>query len=413
MNHRRRAAMVGLATALAAGPALGREWTRFRGPNGTGSSDATTVPVRWKEGDFNWKIELPGTGHSSPVAWGDKIFVTCADPKSSRRSVLCIRPRDGKTHWQRDREGVVYKPTRNNSLASSTPAVDAQHVYVSEPTPEQFTVFALTHKGKPAWSRDLGPFESRHGGALSPIVYRDLVIQTNHHLGESFIIALDAATGEPRWKVERQSQRACYGTPCIYEPVQGKPELIVITTKHGITSLDPATGKTLWEVAGVFDKRVVSSPIIASGLIVGTTGSGYGGNYLAAVRPGVTTDDASSAIAYKVTRSAPYVPTPVARGDLMFLWSGNGVVSCVRSKTGEELWRERVGGNYLASPVCVNGRLYGVSTDGDVVVLAASEKYELLARNALGEPSHATPAVAGGVMYVRTLSHLISIGGTK
>jgi outer membrane protein assembly factor BamB len=181
---------------------------------------------------------------------------------------------------------------------------------------------------------------------------------------------------------------------------------------HGITSIDPKTGKTNWEAAGVFKLRTVSSPVVAGGLVFGSCGSGGGGNYVVAVRPGNAQGRAAE-LAYKVTASAPYVPTSVAKGDLLFLWSDKGIATCIKAATGDKVWQKRVGGDFFGSPVRVGDRLYAISLDGEVVVLAASENYDLLGRNPLGETSRATPAVAGGAMYLRTLSHLFSIGGKK
>jgi len=180
---------------------------------------------------------------------------------------------------------------------------------------------------------------------------------------------------------------------------------------HGITFVDPSTGKTLWEQDGVFDKRSVSSSLVAEGLLIGTCGSGGGGNYLVAVKPGSAADGGRPSLAYKLRRSIPYVPTGVAKDGLLFLWSDAGIVTCVRAKSGETVWQERVEGRFFGSPVWVEGRLFCISTTGKVVVIAASDSFKPLAVNDLGEASNATPALGGNRMYLRTLGHLVSLGG--
>jgi outer membrane protein assembly factor BamB len=223
--------------------------------------------------------------------------------------------------------------------------------------------------------------------------------------GDSFLVALDCADGRERWRTKRGSAVVSYSTPCVYYNRAGKPELIFNSQAHGISSISPQTGKVNWEL-GVFDKRSVSSPIVAAGLIFGTTGSGGGGSYVAAVKPGV-----KPTLAYKLAEKAPYVPTLVAKDKLLFLWSDKGIVSCVDAPTGNTHWIERVGGNFSGSPVIIGQYVYCIAEDGTVVVLAASPKFNLVAQNSLGEGSHSTPAVAGGHLYLRTYSHLISLGG--
>ena len=401
------AACVGV---LAGGPALGQEWTRFRGPNGSGASDATTVPAAWTEKDVRWKVALPGPGHSSPVLWGDRIFVTCGDPESAKRTLLCLKAADGSILWRRDFDSAPTKQNTANSYATPTPAVDKDRVYVLWATEQNYPAIALTHDGKDVWRRDLGPFVSQHGHGASPIVFEDLLIVPNDQDGVSFIAALDCATGKTRWQTERKSTKAAYSTPCILQREGGAAEIILSSHAHGITALDPKTGRVAWEMADAFPQRVVGSPVVAGGLVLGNCGTGGAGMHVIAVRPPAA-KDGKPAVAWKAAKPAPYVTMPVVSGGLVFLWTDTGTVLCVRLATGEEVWREKLGGSYYASPVAVGGRIYNVSRTGEVVSLAAGEKYELLGRTPLGEATHATPAVAGGRMVLRTLTHLISVGG--
>jgi outer membrane protein assembly factor BamB len=390
-----------------------QEWTRFRGPNGSGISNAKTIPATWTEKDFNWKVPLPGAGHSSPAVWGDKVFLTTGDDQAGQVIVVCLSATDGRVLWQKSFAFTAYPKHNYNSFASSSPATDAQRVYVCWSVPARCTLLALDHQGKTIWEKDLGPFVSQHGNGSSPILYQDKVILANEQDGESFLIAVDAATGETRWKTPRKTAEAAYSTPCVYQPKDSKPELIFNSHAHGISALDPDNGKVLWDFPTAFDKRSVSSPLVAGDLVIGSCGSGGGGNYVVAVRPGDPASGKKPQLAYSIRRSAPYVPTSIYFGEHLFLWGDGGIVSCVQAATGEVKWQERVGGDFFGSPVCVDGRLFCVSSRGDVVVAEASGHFKLLAKNPLGELTRSTPAVAGGRMYIHTSQHLISVGGAK
>jgi outer membrane protein assembly factor BamB len=301
-----------LLPLLLAAPALAGEWTRYRGPNGTGAGEGDSVPTRWEEGEVNWRVKLPGQGHSGPVLWGEKVFLTSAEGEGRERLVLCLRAEDGGTEWIHRSPSRTHRKHQRNSYASSTPAVDAERLYAAFSTPSSYTLQALDHAGKEVWSADLGPFESQHGDGTSPILFEDLVVLANEQDGASFVIALDRRSGATRWKTPRRTAEAAYGTPCLYQE-GGRPALLLSSHAHGLYSLDARTGKPLWE-ARVFDKRTVSSPIVTCGLAMGTCGSGGGGSFLVAVRTGGEGEEAAERVAYKLTRAIPYVPTPVAGG---------------------------------------------------------------------------------------------------
>lgn len=411
-------------------PVHGQEWTRFRGPNGNGGSEAAWIPTQWTKQDYNWNVELPGIGHSSPVIWGDRIFLMSAAEDGTAQYAICVHADDGQHIWQREEPMRPYHVHARSSLASSSPAVDDRHVYVvwtsgaALPPAEgkqrtcvadQTTLVALTHDGDEVWRRDLGAYESNHGFGTSPIIYNDLVIlsklpkATESGLDTGSycsVFAMDRMTGETRWETSRNpGQKTSYSVPCVFNPPDGRPQLVSCSTVHGMFALDITTGEELWTI-DVFRMRTVSSPFVAGGLVFGATGSGRGGNYVVAVRPGQRPE-----VAYEVTTQAPYVPTSVPYEDLLFLWSDKGIVTCVKTASGEVVWKKRVGGNYSGSPVRAGNAIYCVSEDGEVVAVAASDKYELLGRSQLDKPSRSTPAVSGGRMYLRTYSHLFSIGG--
>ncbi len=389
---------------------LGQEWTRFRGPNGSGLSTAKTIPTTWAEKDFNWRVALPGEGHSSPVVWGDKIFVTSAEGAKGTMFALCVSAADGRVLWQNAFPFTAFRKHDLNSFASSSPAVDEHRVYFCLTTPEHCRLLAFSHEGQKMWDTDIGPFSAQHGAGTSPITYQGKVILANDQDGESCLLALDAASGKVLWKTPRKTAEAAYSTPCVYQTQGGKPALIFSSHAHGISAVDPDEGKVVWELDGLFDKRVVSSPVLADGLIISACGSGGGGNYVVAVRPGNSVQNKQPELAYSIRRSAPYLPTSICVGSLLFLWSDNGIVTCVQASSGEVRWQERVGGDFYGSPICVDGRLYCASTRGEVVVLEASDQFKVLARNALNEATESTPAVSGGHMYIHTSKHLLSVG---
>jgi outer membrane protein assembly factor BamB len=414
-------------TSVACGQSA--DWHRFRGPNGTGVSNATTVPVTWTDDDYNWKVRLPGTGHASPVVWRDRIYLTCADQETAGRCVLCLNTADGSTVWQRDYPLKTYRQHRDNGYATASPAVDEHGVVVTWTTPKEIVLLALAHDGGQRWRRDLGPFVGPHGTGTSPIIVDGLVILANEQedykllarlmgrgevegpAGESALIAVDRKTGETRWKVPRKTTLASYSTPCVRRCNGGSAELIFTGTSHGITAVDVATGKINWQLEDVFEDRCVGSPVTAAGLVIAGYGHGTVGNLCLAARPGSRSGGREPSVAYEIRQSVPLVPSPLVRGDRLYLWTDRGIVSCLDVSSGRLIWRERVGGNFYGSPICVADRLYCISKEGEVVVLAAGDEFKVLARGALGEPSYSTPAVSGGVMYLRTSSHLYSLGG--
>jgi outer membrane protein assembly factor BamB len=405
------------ANLLAAAPDPA-EWPRFRGPNGSGISEAAGFPVQWTEKDYAWKVALPGGGHSSPVLWGDRLFITSSLDEAGKLIILCLKAADGSTLWKREYDAVKGHRNDLNCIATTTPSLDADALYVSWASPEKYMLVAIDHAGQEIWQRDLGPFVSQHGhGGSSPIVCGDVVVLENDQegkgygvqtSGQSFAVGLDRKTGRTRWQLDRGSAKASYGTPCIYQPAGGPPQVILASMAGGLTSIDPQTAKVNWEVRDAFPRRVVASPVVAGDLILGQCGDGASGIHVIAVRP--PAKGGQPEVAYKVTKSAPYVPMPVVRGDLVFLVSDTGMASCIKFATGEEVWRERIpSANFYGSPVWLGGKLYAISTKGEVIVWSAGEKFEVLARNPLGEKSHATPAIAGGRMFLRTWSHLFAL----
>ena len=403
--------LIGILVSSSTLPAEGPDWPRFRGPNGSCASEATTIPTSWTAEDYNWRVALPGIGYSSPVVRGDRLFVTSAFEEDATQIIQCLKTDDGSPLWKLELTSSTHAKHQFNCYASSTPALDDRSVYFAWATPEELTLIRLDQEdGSEKWRRDLGAYVSEHAFGSSPIVLGDMVILANEQDGRSSVIALDRASGETRWQSDRQTKKTAYATPCVYRPEIGPPQLIVNSWGHGISSLDPSTGKLNWEQA-VFKYRVVGSPAIAGGLIFGSCGTGGVGRQMFAVRPGNAATGARAEVAYELKGSLPYVCTPVAFGNLLFSWFDRGVVTCLDAPSGEIHWQERIGGDYFSSPVRVADRIYCISREGEVVVLAASKTFEELGRIDLKERSNSTPAIADGRMYLRTVSHLMSIGG--
>ena len=399
------------------GVTAGQEWSRFRGPNGQGISDAQGIPIRWTEADYNWKVKLPAGGHGSPVVWGQRVFVTCETPGGAGGILLALDVRMGTTLWQKSYDLTSYRFHNDNSYAVTTPVVDAEHVYVLWQTSGEVILVALDHKGREVWRRDFRGVHSRFGSGPSPTVCGDIIAFAYEHWEndkglESTWIGLDRRTGRTRWTTKRHNKEISYSTACVYSPAGAKPQLIFTSEAHGMTAVDPADGSVVWEVPFTQVARAVSSPVIAGDLLIATCGKGGAGKELAAVRIVPGSGGQRAELAYTCSgRSAPYVPTSLARDGLLYTFHDQGHVSCLQLDTGEALWCEKPAGRFYGSPVWVNGLLYCIDRDGRVVVLRAGRNYELLAVNPLDEKSHATPAVAGGVMYLRTYSHVIALGG--
>jgi outer membrane protein assembly factor BamB len=411
---RRLAAVIGLvawwgaALNVAAPPAAAEEnWSRFRGPNGVGVARDAVFPATWTADDYLWKIDLPGKGHSSPVGWGDLLFVTSADEVTAELTLHAIDAATGDVRWSEQFASAPQHLHGANSYASSTPAVDAERVYVTWASADGVELTALDHAGQEIWRRPLGPIEYKHGFGGSPIVVGDMVIVASDNLQASFVAACDARTGSPRWKTPRSPGAESYATPAVWRR-GGAEQIIVSSTAEGLAGLSPTDGAVVWQLPEVFPARCVQSPVVADELVIGGSGEGGNGKSFVVVRP-----DAPPQIVFELAKSTPQVPTPVVNDDLLFVWSDRGVVSCCELDTGEVLWTKRVGGNYFGSPIVAGDKLYCISSTGECVVLAAGREYELLGRNDLGDGSHATPAVQRGRMYLRTEKSLACLPAAR
>jgi outer membrane protein assembly factor BamB len=387
-----------------------QEWNRFRGPNGTGLSP-TKMPIQWSAKDYLWNVPLPGRGHSSPVAWQDHIYVTASQDKAGKRYVLCIDAKDGKTIWQRDFADAAYKLHPRNSIATATPAVDADRLYLAWATPKHYVVQALDRRtGKDGWQIDLGPYVSQHGFGASPILYEDLLILGNEQDKKGSLHAVEAKTGKEVWRIPRNSGNATYSVPCIYQVGNRPAELIFTNWQHGITAVEPRTGKINWELS-VFEpkkqERAIASPIIAGDLIIGTCGFVTGQKHFVAVRP---SGAGKAKEIWRMEKAVAYLPTPIVKGDRIFSCTELGVISCIDIATGKVIWQDRLDGEFSGSPVCAANAIYCTGNNGDVYVIDAGDKFKLLAHNRLPEATQSTPAIASGRLIFRTEGRLVALG---
>ncbi len=394
-----------------------QEWARFRGPNGQGVSDAKGVPTAFTDADYNWKVEVPGSGYSHPVLWGKNVFVTSGSEDGTSRHVICLDADTGKILWNTSFAATPYQVHKKNNFACATPALTEDELFVAFASSEGVFMVCLTHKGKEVWRKDLGPYYSRHGFGPSPMISGEHVVlqseQATEGAGpeaESVVIALRRSDGEPVWRTKLTSgPKAAYSTPCLTH-IDGKDVLLSTGLMHGLYGLDAATGKMVWE-AKVLNKRAVTSPVLAGDLMIGSSGSGGGGNRLCGVRVGGSGDVTTSHLAYTLDRSAPYVPTPVFhKGRLYTISDKGGLAMCLDAATGKALWKERVGGDFSASPIVVGDHVYLLSEAGELSVIKAADSYTLVGTSSLGDRSFCTPAVAGGRLYFRTWKYVISVG---
>lgn len=397
-----------LAVVIANTVVAQENWPRFRGPNGAGVSNQAGFPTTWGKSEYEWNVPIPGKGHSSPIVWGDRLFVTSAEQTASgsARKLFCLDALTGRTRWERT---LALDPSHlhnKNSWASGTPATDGQNVYAVFSDEKAHTLIAFDFDGNEEWRQNLGGFQSQHGQGASPIVYRDMVILPNDQLGPSHVFAFNKHTGKILWKTRRDVGKTSYATPMVLES-KDAAQIICVSDAMGVTSLDPQSGKINW-ASSSFPLRTVASPIELGGTIFASCGSGGTGKLLLAVKskPG---NNQTNRVLFQRKTTLPYVPTPVGYRNQVYLWTDIGVVVQIDASTGKESQRLRVNGKYSGSPVCVDGRLYCISEAGRVTVVSIDGELKVLGRTSLGGESYATPAIANGRMYLRTFDRLMCL----
>lgn len=420
-------------------------WPSFRGREASGSADGQELPDRWDPASgehVRWRTPIPGLAHSSPIVWGDLVFVTTAvsalptatfkpglygdgdasdDRGSQRWAIYAVDARTGAVRWERTAfEGPpLNKRHIKSTYASATPATDGRIVVAWFGSQG---VYAWDLAGNLRWKVDLGRVDMgaydipsyEWGPASSPIIWNDMVILQCDTQADSFLLALDAATGETVWKTDRQ-ELPSWGTPTVVTTSAG-PELVT-NASNLVRGYDPANGRELWRLGGS-SKITAPTPIFAGGLHIVASGRAPE-RPVFAVRPGARGDislpkgeSSSEAVAWSKTGRGSYMPTPLAYRGVLYVLANNGVFDAYDIATGREIYRQRlprVGSGFSASPVAADGKIYLSSEDGDILVVEAGDTFKLIQANTMGETIMATPALAGGVMYVRGASSLFAI----
>ncbi len=402
-------------------PLAAEDWPGWRGPRHDGTSLEKNVPVRWsKDENIAWKAAIPGTGHSSPVVWGDRIFLTTcvelaaksdAKERSGDRQLLCLDRRDGKLLWA---STVVTCPLERkhglNSFASSTPVTDGQNVFVAFLDNSTMRVACYDFQGKQLWIHSPGQFTSVHGFCSSPVVYKDMVIfNGDQDNPKSFLVALDRATGQERWRTQRPGVRS-YCPPILIES-GGKTQL-VLSGSNCVASYDPDDGKEIWKIDGP-TQQFVASMVMQDNILCLT--AGFPTYHIMGIKPDGTGNVTATHVAWHhdfqgKQNEASYVPSPVAQGSWFFVVSDTGYLHCLDVKTGERLWKEKLGKHHSASPVTAGGLVYFTDDAGTTYVIKPGNSFELVSTNKLDEECRASPAISHGQIFIRTANDLYCIG---
>ena len=420
------------------------DWPQFRGPSASGAG-AGSPPVEWN-GDsgknIRWKTEIPGLGHSSPIVWGDRVFITSAVPESGDPSlkvglygdikpvegegpqsfnVYCLDRKSGKILWQRTAASGQPKIKRHpkSTHANPTPATDGKRVIVSFGSEG---LFAYDLDGKLLWKKDFGVLDSgfymvpdaQWGFASSPIIHDGVVIIQADVQKNSFVTALDVVTGKELWRTPRNDVPT-FGTPAVvpYTANGAKGFQVVVNGWKHIGGYDFKTGKELWKLTGGGDIPV-PTPVYSDGLIVITNAHGQR-RPIYAIRTDASGDitENHTSIAWSVERAGNYMQTPLLHNSLAYFCFDNGILTVYQLATGEKLYQQRLGegtSGFSSSPVTAGGRLYITNEEGYTHVLALGGQYTPLARNELGETVMATPAISDGVLYMRGRKHVFAVG---
>src|SRR5688500_9607052 len=421
-------------------------WSSLRGERASGVAESQNLPEHWdgqKGLNVKWKTQIPGLAHSSPIVWRDRVFVTTAissrggdtfrhglygdgdaseDRSSHQWKVYALDRDTGKIVWEKTAFEGIPREKRHikASYANATPATDGRYVVAFFGSQG---LYAFDMSGRLVWKKDLGVLNAgaydapdyEWGTASSPVIYKNLVIVQCDTQKDSFLLAADLKTGKTVWKTARE-ELPSWGTPNVYT---GKARAELVTNASNfIRGYDPLTGKELWRLGGS-SKITAPTPVFSGDLIVVASGRRPEAPIFV-IRAGAVGDITLGAgqtsnrhVAWSKQARGSYMPTPLVYGEYLYVLSNQGVLDCYELKTGAEIYRERIphhGGGFSASPVAADGRISRTSEDGDIFVVRAGPKFELLAKNPMGELMMATPAISSGLLFVRTQHHLFAIG---
>jgi len=404
------------------------DWPCWRGPRGDGTSLEKNVPLRWNGADginIDWKVEIPGVGHASPIVSGERVFlVTCLENRNER-VLLCLDRDDGRKLWE---EVVIRSPGekkhRLNSLASGTPATDGKTVYVTflEPdlgsdqlpklsswraaTPGNMLVAGYDFQGRRKWLVRPGRFSSVHGYCSSPVLFKNLVIVNGDHDGDAYIVALDRTDGKTVWKTPRENKTRSYCVPIIRQ-IDGRTQMI-LSGSLCVASYDPHDGRRHWIIDGPTEQYVAS--LVYNGKLLFMT-AGFPELHIMGIRPDGSGNVTETHVAWHTTKGCSYVPSPIVGGGgkYFLVVSDGGIASCFEAATGQRHWMQRIGPHYSASLVEADGLVHFLSDEGVTTIVRPGEQFKVVAENELGENCYASPAISGGRIYLRAEKHLYCI----
>jgi outer membrane protein assembly factor BamB len=383
-------------------------WPRWRGPSGQGVATGSGYADTWSPTqNVAWKTAVPGSGNSSPIVWGDRIYLTSAYDNGRRLAVVAFNRTTGQKLWEAFApEGKAsYGNHYKNGYASATPATDGQRVYASFGARG---LVAVDLDGKVVWHRDLGRMDAYHGTAGSPLLYKDRLILYQDQFNDSFIAAFDTKSGRELWRTRRDAQVG-WGTPIAIRV--GDHDEIIVNSQWTVRAYNPDTGAELWNCRGTTDE-VIPTPVVGYGMVF--CASGRAGPTLA-IRPGGKGDVTKTHLAWTSPRGSPFVPSPILYGEHLYMVNDMAsIVTCLEAMTGKVIWQSRLGvaqrEGFSSSPVAVDGKVFFTNDDGETFVLKAGPTFELMHVNKLNESTLATPALVGGRWYIRTDRSLYAIG---
>ena len=442
MRSRFSLALVTSATIAALAVVHADDWPHWRGPQASGVAADKSVPTRWS-GTENvaWKAPIGGVGISTPIVSGERVFVTSqvgtgisrqgprlvqggdaaamgekplgsgratAPPDKTIFIVEAFARADGRKVWERriEAEGALTPTHEKHNLATPSPVTDGTHLFALFGTGQ---LAALNGDGSVAWQRHLGKeysaFDIQWGHGSSPVIFGDSLILLCDHPSASYLVALDKRTGKEKWKADRGKGRSSYSTPLIVD-TPGGAELIVNSSER-LDAYDPRNGTLLWHT-GDSNRFPVPSPVSHNGIIY--TSRGYRSGPYMAIKPGGRGDVSATHVVWSVATGAPYVSSLLYYDGVVYMANDVGVLTAVDASNGQRLWQERVDGVFSASPVGGGGHVYFVAENGDTVVVKSGRSPQVVARNAVGERMLASPAIAGGRLFLRTDDHVIAIG---
>lgn len=404
-----------LGVAAPSASAQPENWPGWRGPARNGTTTDLGAPLIWAaDAGVKWKAPLPGSGISNPIVWDDWVVCTSSDgARQQDLHVVCLDRDSGRSRWHARLWGsapTLYHETKS-SMASPSPITDGRHVYAFFGSGD---VFCLDLAGRLVWQRSLaaeyGAFENRFAASSSPLLLEDTLIVQCDHYGSSYLLAIDKLTGANRWKTDRPEAWLSWSSPvCIAGDSPSAMELVVCGSEK-MDAFDPQSGRKLWTLSGM-SRECIPTPVVGRGLIYATSGPN-GSTY--AVRPGGQGDITGSHVVWSNNRGNPFVPSAILVGDYYYLVDDHGIGTCLAAGSGKVVWKRRFGGEFTASPVAAEGRVYFTNEAGSTLVIRAdSPTYEELARNTIDEPVFASAAIAHGRFFLRGAGHLWCIGGEK